>query len=229
LVSNKRRIWSPTQFGIGRWDKSSIIATPVSHLSRWKAGDVIGCRYDSDAGIISYSLNGQELGVAFTVPQQPPLILFPAVSCNVGETVTWHLRKEECLHFPALATAVHDLIVVSKTQTVTTTTDDDKIKEISLILKIIPVDKAVITDVAPNAVTVAVEDKPILATVIILPEPLDLEPFSLAKALEELGMGRLMSALMAEQCKCGYALKWIIHLLYPCRSSFLSVLSSRFG
>jgi Replication stress response SDE2 C-terminal len=148
--------------------------------------------------------------------QQPPLVLFPAVSCNAGEIVTWHVRQEECLYFPDSATAVHDLIVGSGTPTETTTTDnDDDIKETSPMLPSIPVDNAVITHVAPKAVTMAVEDKPLPAAVIILPEPLDLEPFSSATALEELGMGRLMSALMAEQCKCGYVV-----LLYPRRGSF---------
>jgi hypothetical protein len=192
--------------------------------SRWKAGDVVGCRYDLGAGIISYSLNGQELGVAFTLPQQqPPLVLFPAVSCNAGEIVTWHVRQEECLYFPDSATAVHDLIVGSGTPTETTSTDnDDDINETIPMLPSIPVDNAVITHVAPKAVTVAVEDKPLPAAVIILPEPLDLEPFSSATALEELGMGRLMSALMAEQCKCGYVVKWIVHFVVS-SSRFVSL------
>lgn len=96
------------------------------------------------------------------------------------------------------------VIIPKATTTVTTSTDDDAIKEKIPILPNTSVDKAVTTDVTPNAVTVAVEDTPKPAAVIILPEPLDLEPFSSAEALEELGMGRLMSALMAEQCKCGY-------------------------
>ena len=63
----------------------------------WKDGDVVGCTYHANRGVVTYSLNGKDAGVTFEVRanerkggstdsiSEPAL--FPAVSLNQGEIV----------------------------------------------------------------------------------------------------------------------------------------------
>jgi Replication stress response SDE2 C-terminal/Silencing defective 2 N-terminal ubiquitin domain/SPRY domain len=86
--------------------------------SYWQKDDIVGCMYYMKTGEISYFLNGEALGVAFTVTtttttttstttdgplaaaQHTPVILFPAASCNPGEVIELHLYAEEMQHIP---------------------------------------------------------------------------------------------------------------------------------
>ncbi|KAL7557708.1 hypothetical protein ACA910_018503 [Epithemia clementina (nom. ined.)] len=75
-----------------------------SYGSKWKEADVVGCLYNYKSGEISFSLNGNDLGVAFTVA--PETILFPAASCNPKEILELHLENSDMLFLPTTSTAV---------------------------------------------------------------------------------------------------------------------------
>lgn len=49
----------------GYRQKRWTCATSINYGKRWKSGDVIGCLLDTQKREISYSLNGEDLGVAF--------------------------------------------------------------------------------------------------------------------------------------------------------------------
>ena len=68
----------------------------VSSSTSWKDGDVVGCTYNVAEGIVSYSLNGKDIGVEFKVEGESKIdvgsnsaaaVLFPAASLNQGEMV----------------------------------------------------------------------------------------------------------------------------------------------
>lgn len=61
--------------------------------NRWGTGDVIGCLLDVDDGIISFSINGENIGPAFTISKENFDGLFPAVSLNCGEVLRVRLSN----------------------------------------------------------------------------------------------------------------------------------------
>ena len=190
-----------------------------SNSSSWKAGDILGCIYDANAGTISYSLNGESLGVAFklTPRQQETMVLFPAVSCNEGEILAWRVRKDDFKYFPSdgngVVTAVHELTLdpssksatmqdataeactaVSAESTNEVDATDDSARAGMALSGSSSTSKATGTQVPSPQLKSAPPAKP---------EALDLELFKSAQQLEELGLDRLKSALMALQVKCG--------------------------
>jgi hypothetical protein len=183
--------------------------TEDAYGQSWKVGDMLGCQYEAATGRISYSLNGKDLGVAFTTT--PNRSLFPAISCNQGELLEVRARKEECDHLPDNAVPVQELLVESsssdkaKTKAADSTptesessangTDDDNDKE--------PPKKAGNSQAAAKPIAESKPPaKPVTPEEPVKPELLDLDKFSL-EALEALGIDRLKSALMALRVKCG--------------------------
>jgi hypothetical protein len=84
-------------FHAGEEKAVSTAAEGLSSTS-WKDGDVVGCFYNVAEGIVSYSLNGKDIGVAFKVEGESKTdddsnsatgraVLFPAASLNQGEMV----------------------------------------------------------------------------------------------------------------------------------------------
>ena len=84
-------------FHAGEEKAVSTAAEGLSSTS-WKDGDVVGCTYNLAEGIVSYSLNGKDIGVAFKVEGESKTdddsnsatgraVLFPAASLNQGEMV----------------------------------------------------------------------------------------------------------------------------------------------
>lgn len=58
---------------------------PYAANTKWKTHDVVGCILDLDAGTISYTLNGTNLGVAFQAVQpEATESIFPAVTLQGG-------------------------------------------------------------------------------------------------------------------------------------------------
>ena len=58
---------------------------PYASKTRWKTHDVVGCILDIDAGTISYTLNGTNLGVAFqAVHPEATEAIFPAFTLQGG-------------------------------------------------------------------------------------------------------------------------------------------------
>jgi len=64
---------------------------------RWRKDDVIGCLLDVDDGIISYSINGEILGQAYTFSKDNFNGLFPAVSLNCNEILRVRLSNFDFL------------------------------------------------------------------------------------------------------------------------------------
>ncbi|KAG5189946.1 SPRY domain-containing protein [Tribonema minus] len=48
-----------------RWNGEEDEASAPDYGTAWKVGDVVGCLLDADAGTLSFTHNGQDLGVAF--------------------------------------------------------------------------------------------------------------------------------------------------------------------
>ena len=194
------------------WDGSRALKlhneTTETYGSLWKAGDVVGCRWDCRTGQLSYSLNGQDCGVAFTVPSGSKCI--PVVSCNPGEIVELRLQAKEMEYFDAsgandnqdggvvavgAVVATEDVSLESFLLEQDATAEDDGKQDEK--------DRA---DKKPAAIAVAEDksndEKKAAATVVA--EPLtDLDKYESTDELEKLGLDRLKGALMAMGLKCG--------------------------
>ena len=184
-------------------------AEEVYPQSPWKAGDVVGCQCNLKTGEISYSLNGSDLGVAFTVPVKPGSMLFPGISCNGGEILELHIREEEMEHFPVSNNKVkyipvHELIAANITDAKLSDVEEsegDKKPEAKepneLLVESLPEKaKGEDTDVEEKQ-----EDEKKKEPVKV--EPLDLSTYDTMEDLEKLGLDRLKGALMAIGVKCG--------------------------
>eukprot|EP00980_Cylindrotheca_fusiformis_P021408 scaffold8259_cov143-Cylindrotheca_fusiformis.AAC.26 len=162
---------------------------------QWKKGDRLGCLFDSQKRVISFTINGEDTGKAFSTPFYT---LFPALSCNQGQILELITAKTDCRFFPeADAIAVQDLLCEhhssSKRQGVLS-----KSKRNS--------DEFEASDQKGQGKSSALQ-KPTIplrpSEGEIRPEPLDLAVYQSAKELELLGLDRLKSALIALQVKCG--------------------------
>lgn len=185
----------------------------------WKAGDVVGCFYNVKNGEISYSLNGTNLGVAFTVQtkERDTDILFPALSCNGGEILELHIGPDDMEYMPdnsktAKFVPVKELVVVAITS--------DAINE-NIESKETELDKKPAAKPTIHSQEGLEEKKASLKNVIEEPvskpkanskepikiEPLDLQKYKNVEELEQLGLDRLKGALMSIGVKCGGSLR----------------------
>lgn len=164
----------------------------------WKAGDRLGCLLENDASDetkLSFSLNGKDLGVAFTTKLKH---LVPAFSCNEGEILELHTSRDACQHFPsdkASVVAVKELLQED---------DNEKKQDKKKTESTEEVTKEQEQEGKRHPKSTSV---PLLASSgpkePIKPEPLNLDQVKSSKELEALGLDRLKSALMAMQVKCG--------------------------
>lgn len=169
----------------------------------WKAGDVVGCRWNCGTGELSFSVNGIDLGVAFSIGSNKSC--YPAVSCNPGEIVELRLNPNEMDHLSALGDAVKAVGTVIATEDVTLesfleqqeTPEEEEKKEINEDDDQKP---------AANTGVAREEAKPSVSTALV-PEPLDLGKYDSVEELEQLGLDRLKSALTALGLKCGGTLR----------------------
>ena len=60
---------------------------------RWKAGDMVGVLLDIDTKEISFSLNGKDLGPAFTLNDEEVKGLYPAASFHFGQAVVFNFGR----------------------------------------------------------------------------------------------------------------------------------------
>lgn len=60
---------------------------------RWKAGDMVGVLLDIDSKEISFSLNGKDLGPAFTLNDDEVRGLYPAASLHFGQAVVFNFGR----------------------------------------------------------------------------------------------------------------------------------------
>mmetsp|Transcript_1274 Transcript_1274/g.3258 ORF Transcript_1274/g.3258 Transcript_1274/m.3258 type:complete len:637 (+) Transcript_1274:3-1913(+) len=205
----------------------------------WKSGDRLGCRLNTnldtnsnakEGGAMSFTLNGKDLGVAFTDTDSRSLV--PAFSCNQDEILELHLTKRDCKFFPAddaTVVAVKDLASLEpttteeqdakagdgtdrnesekNTPTVSASTDkptkDDSKPAASPSP---PVEGPTKDDskpaASPSPPVEAVKDREPAKL-----EPVDLNRYKSAEELQELGLDRLKSALLALKVKCGGTLE----------------------
>lgn len=60
---------------------------------RWKAGDMVGVLLDIDTKEISFSLNGKDLGPAFTLNDEEVKGLYPAASLHFGQSLVFNFGR----------------------------------------------------------------------------------------------------------------------------------------
>jgi hypothetical protein len=173
--------------------------TEEAYGESWKDGDVIGCKFNVSTGAISFSINGKDLGNAFTIESKRPLV--PALSCNGGEILELHVHPDQMKFRPSDCIPVYDLL----------TADETTGKNVSKDTKTATVDeKAKIVEFGD---TLALESnepkqkrsKPAQPKPVAV-QQLDLDQYTSQSQLEELGMDRLKGALMALGVKCGGSL-----------------------
>jgi ubiquitin len=170
----------------------------------WKGGDRLGSRLDIETGNISFTLNGKDFGIAFTNTKSSKHMV-PAFSCNQDEILELHITKEDCKYFPTDdkgVVAVKDLVSIV-IPTIESLKCDIDLKEHDNKTNG-STSKEETDDSKPSA-----RDAEVMTTVVPVaqeptkPELLDLDQYKYVKELEELGLERLKSALMALKVKCG--------------------------
>ena len=179
--------------------------------TKWNVGDTVGCSYDTKSGAISYSLNGKDLGVAFTI--KPETTLYPAASCNPKEILELHLKESDMRFLPKSAVPISQVLAVENVRLEENMEDDDNDNDD---------DEGNLEDDGnkPNASTSSTDGKnnlldasssttpsstvgPDVAPPPPPPQVIDLESINSVSELEAMGLDRLKDALMALDVKCG--------------------------
>jgi hypothetical protein len=198
-VGDDKRSWG---YDGSRQIKLHAQSTESYGDTAWKAEDVVGCKYELETGKISYSIHGQDLGVAFEITAEDTTSLFPVVSCNPGEIVELRLSTAEMQYSPEGSTAVGAVLATEDVTLDSVLEGYDEDEEETEEEEEKPPSKAEaafdqeLTDETPPV-------KPAPVKV----EPLDLDNFGSAEELEKLGLDRLKGALMAAGVKCGGTLQ----------------------
>ncbi|XP_068170917.1 E3 ubiquitin-protein ligase RNF123 [Antennarius striatus] len=74
--------------------------TTTNYGKSWAAGDIVSCLIDLDDGTITFCLNGQSLGTAFTsIKTGPGVAYFPAISLSFKESVAFNFGSRP-LRYP---------------------------------------------------------------------------------------------------------------------------------
>uniref|UniRef100_A0AAQ4NVI5 B30.2/SPRY domain-containing protein n=1 Tax=Gasterosteus aculeatus aculeatus TaxID=481459 RepID=A0AAQ4NVI5_GASAC len=75
--------------------------TTTNYGKSWAAGDIVSCLIDLDEGTITFCLNGQSLGTAFTsIKTGPGVAYFPAISLSFKESVAFNFGSRP-LRYPS--------------------------------------------------------------------------------------------------------------------------------
>lgn len=177
---------------------------------QWSAGDRLGCRLntgtkskknESGSSSLSFTLNGKDLGMAFTNCGSRPMV--PAFSCNMDEILELHLTKKDCKYFPA--SGDQDVVAVkgltslepSKTLEQDSPKSDDNEPTEKKSTNIVDASKLSSSTDDASVVTTKKVQEP------IKPELLNLDQYKSVQELEALGMDRLKSASLALKVKYG--------------------------
>ncbi|KAM4583210.1 E3 ubiquitin-protein ligase RNF123 isoform 4-T5 [Fundulus diaphanus] len=74
--------------------------TTTNYGKSWAAGDIVSCLVDLDEGTITFCLNGQSLGTAFSgIKTGPGVAYFPAISLSFKESVAFNFGSRP-LRYP---------------------------------------------------------------------------------------------------------------------------------
>ena len=194
-------------------------------------GDVIGCMYHSSTGEISYTYNGQELGISYnatssTTDKSNLMTLIPAISLNEGEQIELRLQKQEMKYLPNTATAVGEILLKAKLLLPNASDYENTIDKIersrnrnednennqkpraieateTIKNNLINPDIPLVTDISPsNEATTPVIEKSDYEDPVAY-EPIDLHQYQAASELEVLGLQRLKIELTKRGLKCG--------------------------
>jgi len=164
---------------------------------QWKGGDRLGCYFDSKNHDILFAVNGSTPKKLFQLPGHMKSLV-PAISCNLGEVIQLHTRREDCKFFPdGPVIAVDEMI----------TKEEDKAKETTSCIDVRNKDSIFTKQVQPKRKLAEEKAMSTVKKTRMQPEVLDLNLFQTAADLEDLGLDRLKSALVALQVKCGGTLK----------------------
>uniref|UniRef100_M4ADU9 RING-type E3 ubiquitin transferase n=1 Tax=Xiphophorus maculatus TaxID=8083 RepID=M4ADU9_XIPMA len=75
--------------------------TTTNYGKSWAAGDIVSCLIDLDEGTITFCLNGQSLGTAFSsIKTGPGVAYFPAISLSFKESVAFNFGSRP-LRYPS--------------------------------------------------------------------------------------------------------------------------------
>uniref|UniRef100_A0A096LVG6 E3 ubiquitin-protein ligase RNF123 n=1 Tax=Poecilia formosa TaxID=48698 RepID=A0A096LVG6_POEFO len=76
--------------------------TTTNYGKSWAAGDIVSCLIDLDEGTITFCLNGQSLGTAFSsIKTGPGVAYFPAISLSFKESVAFNFGSRPLRYYPA--------------------------------------------------------------------------------------------------------------------------------
>ena len=193
----------------------------------WSNGDIIGCMYDYKSGLIQYSINGQDLGVAYTTTSEnmkgdskeesfEEKLLYPVFSLNENEIIGLNTGPtfQHCpKHYCGVGTYIVD-------HTDNTTDNSEKInKEAKEETKNCQINSIMeekssqpqSSNMARKGETKKLEDKSDMITTKIdgleNNKPVDLSKYDSPKELESLGPDTLKRELFRLGCKCGGSLQ----------------------
>jgi Replication stress response SDE2 C-terminal/SPRY domain/Silencing defective 2 N-terminal ubiquitin domain len=172
----------------------------------WKAGDVVGCCYDCTTGEMAYTLNGEDLGVAFQLTAKT---VFPAISCNPGEIVELRLNASEIEYLPAGAVRVGDVVATGDVtlESLLEDGDEDVADEKREDKAEAAEEEKKHSESNQHDKSDVVKSDSAPESVRVIAEPLDLDKYESVDELEQLGLDRLKGALMAVGLKCGGTLR----------------------
>ena len=174
----------------------------------WKPTDCLGCLYDAETGHISFQLNSNDLGIAYTVSDND-FPVYPALSLNEGEIIGIRVGPF-FKHLPDGFGGVHVGIddLGSCHHQASTTTSSVNTKSNSLIESNSSVKKEI------PSLRRKVSDNPVRVRKLSAikngrnreskPEFLDLNNFRSVEEIESIGLERLKNALISIGVKCGY-------------------------
>jgi hypothetical protein len=159
-----------------------------------KPGDIVGCSFSTKEKTLCYSLNGEDMGIAFVLDKMSPLV--PALSCNQGEILDLRIRQKQMKYRPNGATVIFQLTAM-----------EDEIVPTKPAEAIGDESKERLKPDERKATLMEQDSDPLPKKPKIKEEALDLEQFHSVDELAKLGLDRLKSALRAIQCKCGGSLE----------------------
>ncbi len=173
------------------------------NINEWKKGDVVGCMHDVKKGIISFSVNGIDLGKAYDY--HPPSsesedstkndILYPVLSMNENEVVSLNIGPS-FQHCPKDKQAISDLVKADDNISPMESQNDEKAKPSSTERNH---DQ---NDSKPPSATTDSNELPVKE-----PKSINLDEYNSAEELESIGMSRLKDELYERGLKCGGNLK----------------------
>jgi len=180
----------------------------ISSETAWKAGDILGCycKLTPDGMEIGYSVNGEDLGVAFTDSNTgDKFSYYPGVSLNLNETVDVNIGPDFAYEVKKGCIGACELV---KTETdVDASGDDDTLQENSK-KQLTAVDDNAPPKKRPRDESAAAKKKTTESTKQAIKQSEEKQTFDLNKCssideLKQMEPDRLKNILLSMGVKCG--------------------------